>query len=91
MKRKFQNREEKGMRVQTLVRIRGPKDFWEVGTIFDTNDGPLPEDILAEIKAGRKTVKILEEPKPKKEDSEEENDEGRSDRPGDPGNQKAVE
>jgi hypothetical protein len=93
MKRKDKDR----MRVELLVRMRGPKDFWGAGTIFDTNDGPLPKDILAEIKSGRKTVKILppEESKGKKlEDDDSEgngDDEGRSDRSDDQGNQGAVQ
>ena len=50
---------EKVEKVELLVTLKANK-VWRKGSIFNSNDGPIPQDILKEVKAGCRTVKILE-------------------------------
>jgi len=45
-------------KVELLVTLKAGKK-WRKGSIFNSNDGPIPQDILKEVKAGAKTVKVL--------------------------------
>ena len=46
-------------KVELLITLKANK-VWRKGSIFNSNDGPIPQDILKEVKAGAKTVKVLE-------------------------------
>lgn len=39
--------------------LQAGKDIWEEGTVLDIKDGPLPPDILEEVRLDRGTVKVL--------------------------------
>jgi len=47
------------MRIELLVTLKGEKVLRK-GLIFDSNDGPIPQNILKEVNMGARTVKVLE-------------------------------
>lgn len=53
------------MKVELLVTLKG-KNRWKKGLILDSEEAPIPSEILAEIKQNKRTVKVLkEDPSPK--------------------------
>jgi len=46
------------MKVELLVTLKG-KDRWKKGLILDSEQAPIPSDILAEVKQNKRTVKVL--------------------------------
>lgn len=77
------------IRVQVLVKLRGAKDFWDAGTIFDSKKAPIPKDILAEVKSGRKTVMLLPD-EVSITDEDLNDDKGRTDRSSNEGNKNTL-
>ena len=51
------------MKVELLVTLRG-SDTWLKGLILDSEEAPLPRDILTEINRETGTVRVIEEDKP---------------------------
>ena len=66
------------MRVELKCNLKGQKGIvWGYGSIFDSEKEPIPPDIIAEVKAGRDTVIVIEDVRKEKEaDIKEENDAG---------------
>lgn len=51
------------MKVELVVTLKG-KDIWEKGLILDSEQAPIPSDILKEIELKTGAVKVIEEDKP---------------------------
>jgi hypothetical protein len=47
------------MRVELLCNLKASKS-WEKGTVFDDTDSPIPVDVMAEVKAGADTVRVID-------------------------------